>query len=503
MKILTSSQIYEVDRATIQNTPISSLDLMERAASKCFEWVIKYLSDNRPKIHIFCGTGNNGGDGLVLSRLLIQEGYEVCTYIIGDPKKKSSDNRSNYERLKKLDQIPIIFTALNDFPEIKSADLVIDAIFGLGLSRPPEGMAKINIDRINQSKAKIISIDLPSGLFSEKSVLEKDNVIMADITLSFQQPKIAFFLPENENYCGKWYILDIGLDKPKIDSFKSGFIFVNKEYLESFLKKRKKYSHKGSFGHSLIIGGSFGKIGAVILASRAAIRAGSGLVSSYIPKCGYDILQASIPEVMVEVDGENQLEFFNYKTKPNAIGIGIGMGTSEKTSKGFGNFLKENTKPLVVDADGLNILSKHKMLLKLLPDDTILTPHPKEFERLVGAWTNDYDKLQKLKELSLDTNSVVVLKGAHTAIACNGIVFFNSTGNSALATAGSGDVLTGIIVGLRSQDYGALDSAILGVYLHGLTADIGVSLNESVESFIASDIITHLGRAFKKIDFLV
>ena len=273
---------------------------------------------------------------------------------------------------------------------------------------------------------------------------------------------------------------------------------VDKEYIHRIYKRRNKFSHKGSHGHSLIIGGSFGKIGAVVLASKASLKAGSGLVTVYIPKCGYDVLQSTNPEVMVEVDSEDHLEFFNYKTKPTVIGIGMGMGTSEKTCIGYRKFLLDNELPLVIDADAINILSKHEELLKIIPENSILTPHPKEFERLVGKWKNDYEKLEKLMKFSTKNNCIVVLKGSHTAIAYLGKIYFNITGNPALATAGSGDVLTGIITGLLAQKYTPLEASIYGVYLHGLTADIAINESQSVESFTALDSINYLGKAFKK-----
>ena len=499
MKILSATQMYQLDKATMENKPISSLDLMEYAATQCFHWIMDYLNGERPKIHIFSGSGNNGGDGLVVARKLLNAGYEVNTYFIKLGKNISEDFGVNYERLTNIKSEPNIVSSKKEFPKINSNELIIDAIFGIGLSRTPEGFVKNIIELINQSKAVVISIDVPSGLFTEKTVLDKDSVVKATETLSLNNPKLAFFLPENQFFCGNWHVLDIGLDKAEINAIATGYIMVERNYVHSLYKKRNKFSHKGSFGHSMIIGGSFGKIGAVVLASRAALRVGSGLVSVYIPKCGYDILQSSNPEVMVEVDTEDHLEYFNFKTRPTVIGIGMGLGTSEKTSKGFGKFLMENDLPLVIDADGINILSEHNDFFKQIPKNTILTPHPKEFERLVGKWKNDYEKLEKLKALSIKYNCIIILKGAHTAIAFDGKVYFNSTGNPALATAGSGDVLTGIITGLLAQNYTAITASILGVYLHGLTADIALGNTQTMESFIASDSINNLGAALKKI----
>lgn len=499
MKILSALQMYQLDKATMENRPISSIDLMEYAATQCYHWIIDYLKLEKPTIHIFSGSGNNGGDGLVIARKLLNAGYKVIPYFIVLGNKRSKDFEINYNRLTDLNYEPSKLITKQKFPKIGANDLVIDAIFGIGLSRTPDGFVKEVIQLINKSKTRVISIDVPSGMFTEMPVLDEDSVIKATETLTFQNPKLAFLLPENQFFCGSWHILDIGLDKEVLDSFSVKYKMVDKNYIRSLFKKRNKFSHKGNYGHSMIIGGSFGKIGAVVLASRAALRAGSGLVSAYIPKCGYDILQSTNPEVMVEVDAEDHLEFFNYKTKPSVIGIGMGLGTREKTSIGFGKFLMENELPLVIDADGLNIIARHREFFKLIPENSILTPHPKEFERLVGKWKNDYEKLEKLIDLSIKINCIVILKGAHTAIAHNGEIYFNTTGNPALATAGSGDVLTGIITGLLAQDYTSNAASILGVYLHGLTADIAISKSQTMESFIASDSIKNLANAFNKI----
>ena len=499
MKILSALQMYELDKVTMENRPISSIDLMEYAATQCYDWIIEYLKEEKPTIHVFAGSGNNGGDGLVVARKLLNAGHKVIPYFIMLGNNKSNDFEINYNRLTNIHHEPSQISTRQEFPKIGRFDLVIDALFGIGLSRSPDGFVKEVIQLINRSKTKVISIDLPSGLFTENSVLDGDSVIKATETLSFQNPKLAFFLPENQFFCGSWHILDIGLDKDVLNTFSTKYKMIDKNYIRSLFKKRNKFSHKGDFGHSMIIGGSFGKIGAVVLASRAALRVGSGLVSAYVPKCGYDILQSTNPEVMVEVDNEDHLEFFNYKTKPTVIGIGMGLGTTEKTSIGFGKFLLENKLPLVIDADGLNILSKNVKYFKFIPKKSILTPHPKEFERLVGKWNTDYEKLEKLIELSLKINCIIILKGAHTAIAHNGEIHFNTTGNPALATAGSGDVLTGIITGLLAQNYTAIEASILGVYLHGLTADIAINESQTMESFIASDSINNLAEAFNKI----
>ena len=496
MKILSTEQIYQADKATIKNKPILSIDLMEFAATKCFDWIINYIPNKDKKINVFCGIGNNGGDGLVIARKLIQANYLVKTYIVNFSKNKSNDFIINYDRLIQLEHDIIELSSINDFPNILNNEIIIDAIFGIGIKRSPEGFVKQLIQSINKTEALIISIDFPSGLFSESTVIDKESVVRSSHTLTFQNPKLAFLLPENKEYCENWEIIDIQLDQSFIQSLDSKYETVDIDYIRSIYKKRSKYSHKGTFGHSLIIGGSYGKIGAVVLASKSALKIGSGLVTAYIPKCGYQVLQSSNPEVMVEVDDEKYLQHFNFKTIPTVVGIGIGMGEHLKTKDGFALFLKENKFPLVTDADALNIFSKHNELLNLMPKNSILTPHPKELERLVGKWKNDYEKLNKLQEFSSKYNCIVVLKGAYSAIAFQNKIYFNTTGNPALATAGSGDVLTGIITGLLAQNYSPIEASVLGVYIHGKAADIAIKSNQSMETFIASDGINYFNEVF-------
>ena len=495
MKVLSAQQLYKADQITIENGGITADELMERAATLCFQWIHNRLQGNSVAIQLFCGTGNNGGDGLVIARHLKQHGYHVNTYIINCSNKRSEAFLTNYERLKEIGVWPEMITCKSDFPEVSENDMIIDAIFGLGLSRSPEGVIKEAIQFINRSNAYVLSIDFPSGLFSDMAITDNDAVIKAYHTLTFQTPKLAFLLPDNQEFVGSWDTIDIGLDSAYLNSVETSIYLTYKEDVQPLYKFRDNFSHKGNFGHSLIVGGSFGKMGAVSLASRAALTIGSGLVTAYIPKCGYQALQTALPEVMVEVDAENELEFFNSKIKATTVGIGIGMGTSTKTADGLKQFLQKNKLPLVVDADAINLLSKNKSLLKLLPENSVLTPHPKEFERLAGKWKNDYDKLDKLKAISKKYKLIVVLKGAYTVIVDQGKLFFNSTGNPALATAGSGDVLTGIITGLIAQHYTPINAAILGVYLHGKTAELAME-SMVYETFTASHCIDYLSDAF-------
>ncbi len=496
MKILTAQQIYQLDKATIKSQGVTPLDLMERTGVTCFEWIHSRLQGNPVKVLVFCGIGNNGGDGLVIARHLHQHGYNVECYVVNFNKKRTEGFLHNYDKLKDAGVWPTIINSENEFPKFTANDIVIDAILGIGLSRKIKGFTIDLIKYINGVKAYTLAIDIPSGLFADRSFSKECTILEASHTLTFQRPKIAFLLPENEPYIYTWETINIGLDEQHISKMGAVKHFMTqKEDVLQLYRPRTKFSHKGSYGHSLIIAGSFGKIGAAILASQGALKVGSGKVTAYVPKCGYQILQISTPEIMVEVDAENELEFFNYKSNPTIIGIGCGIGTSEKTKKGFKKFLLANKISLVLDADALNILSEDKDLLKLLPENSVLTPHPKEFERLVGKWKNDHYKLKKLKEFSSLYKIIIVLKGANTVIANGDELYFNTTGNPALATAGTGDVLLGIITGLIAQNYEPLKASILGVYLHGKTATVAMN-DMSVETFIASSILDYLDDAY-------
>ncbi len=494
MYILSSQQIAKTDKATVKINKISSINLMEHAATLCFNWLHSRLQGQQIKIHVLCGIGNNGGDGLVIARHLYQHGYNVDCYIVNFSDKRSDDFLHNYNILKELKHWPTIINSKLDFPEISVEDIVVDCIFGNGLSKSPQGFTKDLIQYINNTGVFTLSIDLPSGLYGEKSISDTNAVIKSNHILTFQTPKLALLLADNKDFVHSWEIVDIGLDTNFIESLNPTIQYITKKEALSFYKPREKWSHKGTYGHSLLIGGSFGKIGAISLAVKGSLKIGSGLVSAYIPKCGYTVLQTAIPECMVEVDQDDEIAFFNFKTKPIVIGIGSGMGTNEATAKGFERFLSENKTPLVIDADAINLLASNPNLLKLLPKFSVLTPHPKELERLIGSWKNDYEKLEKALEFSKKHTIILVLKDAITVTVFNEKMYFNSTGNPALATGGSGDVLAGIITGLIAQGYEPLNASIFGVYLHGKTAELAVQ-KIAIESFTASTILDYLSDA--------
>ena len=497
MKIFSKEQIYEGDRLTIERQNIFSTDLMERAGTQIFNWMHLRMQGAQVPIHIFCGIGNNGGDGLVLARHLITHGYNVITYVVNCSDKRSKDFLINYDRVKNVTKKwPILLNCSEDFPEINPDDIIVDAVFGIGLNRPIDDWVKALFIHFKNTKAFTLSIDIPSGLYTDKAVSEEDAVVYAGYTLSFASPKLVFFLPETAKYTVQWEVLDIGLDQEFLLATNTEVELIGKSEVLPLYKPRDKFSHKGEFGHSFIIGGSYGKIGAVTLASRAALASGAGLVSAYVPRCGYIPLQSAFPEAMVITDvNEEIITDIKFSITPAVIGFGIGVGTDTKTINAFEAFLKKNKLPLVVDADGINILSKKKALLKFLPEGTVLTPHPKELERLVGVWKGDFDKLKKVKAFSKKHHIIIVIKGANTITVFDEKLYVNTTGNPGLATAGSGDVLTGIITGLISQNYKPLEATIFGVYLHGTSADIAVE-DFGYQSLIASHVIDYLGKAY-------
>ncbi|MFV9551111.1 NAD(P)H-hydrate dehydratase [Algibacter sp. PT7-4] len=497
MKVFSKEQIYKGDKLTAERQNISSTDLMERAGTQIFNWMHARMQGAQVPIHVFCGIGNNGGDGLVLARHLITHGYNVNTFIINCSDKRSKDFLINYDRIKNVTKNwPVLLNCAEDFPEIKPEDIIVDAVFGIGLNRPVDAWVKKLFMHFRASKAFTLAIDIPSGLFPDKAVEDDDAVVWAGFTLSFASPKLVFFLPETAKYTVQWEVLDIGLDQEFLYTTQTEVELIGKHEVLPNYMPREKFSHKGQFGHALIIGGSYGKIGAVTLASRATLSAGAGLVSAYIPKCGYNILQSAFPEAMVITDTEEEIiTNITFNIKPTVIGFGVGVGTDEKTITAFETFLKANTLPLVIDADGINILSKKKALLKLLPEATVLTPHPKELERLIGSWNDDFDKLNKIKAFSKKYKIIIVVKGANSITVFNDKLYVNTTGNPGLSTAGSGDVLTGVITGLISQGYNPLVATIFGVYLHGKSADIAVE-DFGYQSLIASHVIDYLGEAY-------
>ena len=504
MKILNAEQIRSADAYTIANEPISSIDLMERAAIACTNWLTGHFNRQMHFV-VVCGMGNNGGDGLAISRLLLNEGYSVDVFIAPGFSKASEDFVANKKRLEDIKGLKIkeLSNADDILVEGNKPSVIIDAILGTGLSKPVEGKLADVIQKINLMHCPVIAIDIPSGLMMEdNSKADRKSIINANATLTFETPKLSFLLAENAKHVGDFYILHIGLDKQFIAGQKTPNYFVTREMVSPMIRPRQKYSHKGNYGHALIIAGSYGKIGAAVLAAKACLHSGVGLLTVQVPKCGYTVLQSTVPEAMVIADEqENEISGIKDLAQFNVIGAGPGIGIAKDTQQAI-KLLIQAKLPMVLDADALNILAENKTWLAFLPKGCIFTPHPGEFARLAGKTSSAYDTYNMQREFAIKYSVYLVLKGAHTAIATpEGEVYFNSTGNPGMATGGSGDTLTGIITGLLAQGYVPKQAAILGVYLHGLAGDMAAH-EMSEESLTAEDITNCLGKAFKEIEGL-
>lgn len=503
IKILSAEQIREADRYTIERELIRSCDLMERAA-KAFCQKLGKLIDENAVLYIFCGPGNNGGDGLAIARIA-EETYGKVHVFILPSQKYSDDFLKMLKRLKKWSDSRIRYIETeNDFPAIEKKPkkdvsdskqfhpVIIDALYGTGLNKPLEGVAMKLIDYLNMQDALRISVDIPSGLFADR--YSEGTSFHAHHTITFQHPKLSFLFAQNSESVGEFYIANIGLDESFIASLPSKFFLLEADDLKQRIKPRKKNDHKGKFGHAFIHAGNTGKMGAAILCAKACARTGAGLTTVHLPPHQSSSMNIAIPEVMTE-EYDSSIDFSKY----NGFAFGPGIGTGDSSRKNFLSLLGQIKIPAVLDADALNILSEEKNCWELIPKNSILTPHPKEFERLAGKTPNWEEQHNRQVELSLQHSLYIILKGVYTCITTpDGKSFFNSTGNPGMAKGGSGDVLTGMIVSLLAQKYSAEDACILGVYLHGLAGDVAVK-DESEYSLLASDIISAIGMAFRKI----
>ncbi len=494
MKIPDIKTSRLADAYTMEHEPISSVDLMERAATQIYFWLMRNLKSKEVSIKIFCGMGNNGGDGLVLARLLATNDIFAQVYIVHVSDNFSHDCEVNYERLKEIPEVPMygIFSE-EDFPKINDNDIVIDALFGSGLNRPLEGLAAEMVNHINDNHAIRIAIDIASGLNGDSIGIPTNPIVRADYTVSMQFPKMAFLYPENEPFVGKWEVMDIKIHPDYIENVETANFYTTLDVVKPLIHKRGKHSHKGTFGHALLIAGSTGKTGAALLASESCLRSGVGLLTTHLPKAAMLPLQVYLPEAMISPDKSDDCFSQVPDLQPyNAIGAGPGLGKSEETANALKRLIQEAKVPMVLDADALNIISENKTWLSFLRERTIITPHPKEFERLFGKTDNSQQRFELQREMSKQYNIIIVLKGANTSITFpNGSCFFNSTGNPGMATAGSGDVLTGIILSLLAQRYTPEEAAIIGVFMHGRAGDKAAA-EKGMEAMIASDIINSL-----------
>lgn len=497
MKIFSTEQLYEADRQTAEKEQISTTDIMERAGTLIFNWLHERMQGAQVPIHIFCGIGNNGGDGLVVGRLLIEHGYNVNMFVVNCSDKRSKNFLINYDRIKNVTKSwPLLMTSEKNFPQIAPEDIIIDAIFGIGLNRCPDGWVKALIQYLNNQTSFKLAIDIPSGLYPNSPQDDPEAILKANHTLTFQAPKLSFFLPETGTYVPFFEVLDIGLDPEYLFKTEPLAELIAKPEAQKLYKQRQKFDHKGIYGHSLIVAGSYGKMGAAVLSAKSAFRIGAGLVSCHIPKSGNTVVQTALPEAMTIADTEGDfISDISIDFGPTAIGVGMGIGTKTETVKALDKLFSEAKAPMVIDADAINCISENKKLLKLLPKNSILTPHLGELERLIGKWKNDYDRLEKTQIFSKKYEVIVVIKGAHTITVFDDKMYVNTTGNPGMATAGSGDVLSGAITGLLSQGYDPLSAAIFGVYLHGSAGNL-ISQKISYEAVMAGDICDSLGDAY-------
>lgn len=497
MKLYNTDQIKAWDQTTLRHKNISSLELMEIAANVFSKRFIELFDVTSP-ISVFCGCGNNGGDGLAIARILNMQGYDVQVWLADFGQSKSPDFIANLQRLPAFGHIPLFSIDMKEPPTLQPDAIIIDALLGTGINRPVEGPMEDLIHWLNSLNHKIIAVDIPSGLYGDRHC---DCAIHAHHTITFQVPKISFLLPSYEQYTGSWEIADIGL----VPSFnlhtQTNYYLTEHALIKALITRRKKFSHKGNFGHALLVNGSHGKGGAAILASRACLRSGVGLLTAHVPVNLYQIIQTSVPEAMASVD-EHDYYWSSLPTeldKYSAIGVGCGINQKESTERAFRSLLEISRVRMVIDADGINLMSKHKDLLDKIPVGSILTPHLKEFERLFGPSCSCFDRLEKLRQRAVQHQVTILLKGAYSAVASpDGTIHFNSTGNPGMATGGTGDVLTGILTSLLAQGYDSQSAALIGVYVHGLAGDLAYQ-HSCYESIIASDLVDHLGRAFHSI----
>lgn len=496
MQIFDTAQIRAWDEYTIANEPISSIDLMERAAKACFEWLIDHNYKGR-SFTIYCSKGNNGGDGLALARMLANTGHTVSVYILEFGYMGTGDFQANLARLHETQANISFISTEENIRKIDEREVVIDAILGSGLNRALEGLTAKVVEHINRSGAEVIAIDIPTGLFADKT--SQGNVIIrAAHTLTFQCYKLAYLVKENQPYTGDVHILDIGLHEHYLVTTTAAFTLVDDTLARELLRPRKKFTHKGSYGYGALVVGSKGMMGAAALCAKAFMRSGAGKLTCHVIDAGVNILQVAVPEAMCKVEkGEDYLKSVSGLEQYDVVGIGPGIGRHDSHAALLTNVLKSYRKPMVIDADALNVLSANGALLKQVPASSVITPHVREFERLFGADGSDFDKIHGALAKAKELNIIVVLKGPYTFVATpGGMGYFNNSGNPGMATAGTGDVLTGIIAGLLCQGYPSEQAAILGVYVHGVAGDLAAA-KLSQQALIASDIIDHLGEAFK------
>jgi len=494
MKLFNREQLRAWDQITIERHYSSSAELMELAARSCGEVLIDKAFAAR--YVFFCGIGNNGGDGLVMARLLHEQQLDVLVVVVGDSSSGSADFRENLQILIDGD-LPLSFmSAMPESFDLDPDAVIVDALFGSGLNRPMEGWLVDLISAINSLPNRVVAVDIPSGLQPDLLEPQTGAIVEADITLTIETPKRSMLFAENDRYVGKMVIVPLGLDLDFEQEQPCDWIMIDDREVAPSLHERWKFSHKGMHGHLQVNAGSTGMMGACMLVSYAAMRSGTGKVTACVTELGLQILQTAIPEVVCKIGGgEGELSSFEQVESATALVIGPGIGTTEKPTSMMDAWLKNASKPAIVDADALTILAREGWLSRI-PAQTIITPHVGEFDRLFGKHDTHFERLQTQCQKSKELSIYIVLKGAHTRISTpEGLLYINSTGNPGMATAGSGDVLSGMIGGLLAQGYEPLQAAMLAVYMHGLAGDVAAEAR-GMDSIIARDIVEFIGDAY-------
>lgn len=495
MKILPSKQLKEADLYTIREEPITSLELMERASRAFVHWFVQRFPRTDLPLLIFAGAGNNGGDGLAIARLLHAAFYEVSVFLCQTAPSYSADCKENLNRLPAHGAIEVHTIATNSpFPVLPQEGILIDALWGTGLNRPLGGYWAELVIHLSDFKGIKVAVDIPSGMCADAP--SEEPFFRADFTCTFELPKLAFFFPENASGCGHWDIVKIGLHPDFLESVSTIHYYNTRSEVMPLRKVRNRFGHKGQYGHGMLICGNKGMAGAAILAARACLRSGVGLLTVHSAAENRIPIQCAVPEAMFDADS-NPACWSETPLIPriNAIGVGSGIGQAEETIRALEALLHTVVVPLVIDADALNIIASQHWQ-NAIPKGSILTPHPGEFERLFGKTRHSFERLELLRAKAMALHAVILLKGAFTIVALpDGTCHFNSTGNPGMATAGSGDVLTGILTALLAQGYSPEEAAILGVWVHGMAGDLAVHLCGE-EGLVASDIIEHIGNAF-------
>ena len=504
MKLFPTKSLKDIDAYTIEHEPIASIDLMERAAVALTDAICRQYSDTNTPVVVFAGPGNNGGDALAVARLMANQGYRPEVYLFNVKGTLSPDCQTNADRLQATRGARLVEVSAQFTPPMLTSDhIVLDGLFGSGLNKPLSGGFAAVVRYINSSPATVIAIDIPSGLMGEDNTFNQpDHIVRADLTLTIGLPKLAFFFAENQPYVGgEWKTLDIGLSEEAIEQTPTDYRVVETDDIVSLIHPRAKFAHKGNFGHALLVAGSMGMAGASVLAAKACLKSGVGRLTVHVPLCNNFIVQTAVPEAMTHID-PNETCFASAQDTEGcqAVGIGPGLGQAEATQRALADQIERTRVPMVVDADALNIISQRPGLLRRLPAGSILTPHPKELDRLVGDCRNSYERLERARRLAQEARVHIVVKGAHTAVVSpEGKVSLNTTGNPGMATAGSGDVLTGVILALLAQGYKADDAATMGVYVHGLAGDIAAR-RIGMTGMTAGDIVAALPMAWKALE---